>query len=1204
MDGRRPYLDSLNVGRQRRAHTTLDELNRSIEQLGERLERRDEFTRGARAPEPERRRLADHIGYRSLDDAARQPSQERREASASRDDAYLATTGRLSAEVRGLREELRQQMSSGLQREFDTLRADIARAYASSGGKTSGKLTEELERLTETIQHLSNRSDDRGINLLRLDIEQVKAEIDSLARDETLRAMDRRWDRLDQRWDDLEHRIDVRTTPDPDLSALNERLQHITDAVNNLPESLSLRSLEDKVRTLAGSVEHFSQQRDDRSPQLFAAIEQRLDEISRAIVASAVAAQPLPFDFEPIERIETRISALARQLDELSSRSPSVEILDRLNTLSQRIEEVAQQADVPARSVERLASQIAIIVDRIDAGSMLPDADQIMRGIEQRFDQFATALVQRQDNAFDANQAMFRDLEARLHDVVSRLDHRPEPAAVDNSGLIDAIDARLDDFTRRLETQPSTPSLDADAIRNLETQIAGLSAFLSQPDPAGSAIESISPRLEEMEKAIRGNRDTVVDAARRAAEDVVRSFGGSKTDADAVAGLTQDLKTLESITRRSDDRNSKTFEAIHDTLLKIVDRLSSIETGAAMPPAKVTIPQAPSIEPIDPPMVEAVATAPMESALADASFEEASADPVIASADGGAALPAAAKRRSMFSGLGRALSGRKTAEDQAPTPDAPKTEPIAPKLDLDEPLDPKAANRPLQPGSGAPDLSRIMKRVREERAQPAKAEETDAAKSDFIAAARRAAQAAAAEAEVLKRHSDMAGPGRGFKLGDLLKARRKPILMGAAAVMIALAGLQLGKAFMSDQPSLAKTNPAETNLAAAPVAVDETPVVAEPGRTAEAPEATTADAEPEALAESAPRPEGGIAATEFSDEALSASASPVLTGEADVPVAAEPESAASSPSGPATASVSLAAGAQPLQAEAQTAQMPAAPADVGPIALREAADAGDPKAMFEVGARHSEGRGVKTDNEKAAEWYERAAELGLAPAQYRIGNMYEKGVGVERDLAKAKTWYQMAAEQGNASAMHNLAVLYAMGADGTTDNESAARWFVKAGELGVKDSQFNLGILNAKGVGMPQNLEESYKWFALVAKSGDRDATAKRDEIANSLRPEQLEKARAATELWKAKQVDPASNVVDIPDEWTESQERTASIDMKKAVKTIQLILNKNGYDAGGADGVIGQKTKDAIIAFQKDIGLPADGQVTEQLVEELIARK
>ena len=126
------------------------------------------------------------------------------------------------------------------------------------------------------------------------------------------------------------------------------------------------------------------------------------------------------------------------------------------------------------------------------------------------------------------------------------------------------------------------------------------------------------------------------------------------------------------------------------------------------------------------------------------------------------------------------------------------------------------ANRPLEPGSGAPDLNAIMKRVRDERGQPAKPSDGDAAKSDFIAAARRAAQAAAAEADALKRQSTMKGPVKALRIGDLLKARRKPILMAAAAIMLALAGLQLGKAFLSD-PAQVASNDAAPIVAAQPV---------------------------------------------------------------------------------------------------------------------------------------------------------------------------------------------------------------------------------------------------------------------------------------------------------------------------------------------------------------------------------------------------
>ena len=40
MDGKRSYLDTLNDGRQRRAETTLEQLNRSLETLERQLDRK------------------------------------------------------------------------------------------------------------------------------------------------------------------------------------------------------------------------------------------------------------------------------------------------------------------------------------------------------------------------------------------------------------------------------------------------------------------------------------------------------------------------------------------------------------------------------------------------------------------------------------------------------------------------------------------------------------------------------------------------------------------------------------------------------------------------------------------------------------------------------------------------------------------------------------------------------------------------------------------------------------------------------------------------------------------------------------------------------------------------------------------------------------------------------------------------------------
>jgi localization factor PodJL len=281
----------------------------------------------------------------------------------------------------------------------------------------------------------------------------------------------------------------------------------------------------------------------------------------------------------------------------------------------------------------------------------------------------------------------------------------------------------------------------------------------------------------------------------------------------------------------------------------------------------------------------------------------------------------------------------------------------------------------------------------------------------------------------------------------------------------------------------------------------------------------------------------------------------------------------------------------------------AVPANIEPKSLADAAASGDALALFELGARYTEGRGVTTDLAEAANWYRLSAERGFAPAQYRLANLFEKGTGVDRDVVRAMQYYRQSASAGNASAMHNLAVLYASGAAGAPDYKSAVDWFIKAADRGVSDSQFNLAILYARGNGVPQNLEESYKWFAVAAKDGDKDAAQKRDEVANAMKPEQLQSARAKVDLWKATPLDDKSNAVTLPDEWAGKGVKTATVDMSKAIRNIQAILNNNGYDAGTPDGNMGKKTVSAIQTFQKSVGQEPTGKITDELVKELLAR-
>jgi localization factor PodJL len=768
----------------------------------------------------------------------------------------------------------------------------------------------------------------------------------------------------------------------------------------------------------------------------------------------------------------------------------------------------------------------------------------------------------------------------------------------------------------------------------LEQQVHNLASQLAEPRDDYRQFDQLNPRLAAIEQSLNANQDAILVAARQAAEDVIASakFHGQSSDGAAALALANDLKALEILARKSDERNSKTFEAIHDTLLKIVDRLNTVETNKIAPEAPQKMAAAPRLPVADyaptpmPPKLDLGNQVPSMDAgdMNDAAvFEDFEPMPVRSPAEAALAAAKAAKGMSVelkekpaamaepakggfLSNLTKSL---RKADPKSEMVVLPGTN-LDPALgDLEPammPVQSPVDERPQEASAGTPDLNAIMKRVRDERKNTSDAPADETAKADFLAAARRAAKAAAADVEILRGKSNAGAKKNSGGIAALLQSQRKPIMIVAFAAILALTGLQLSKAFLSgpapDSPEISESAPATLDMPAA-----ETPAAIAQDDLGETSEITpNADALP-----------AGETAVRTVEPA------PAGANEAAAPAAGEPETVAAAPVAQVPAAETVAAETpvveEPKVAERakvdaapqqETAAAPAAnalPVDsVGPIALREAAAKGDSKALFEVATRYADGRGTAKNAALAAEWFKKAADTGFAPAQFRIGSYYEKGIGVERSPQKAKELYQLSAEQGNASAMHNLAVLHAMGAAGPADNDSAAQWFIKAAEFGVKDSQFNLGILYAKGLGVKQNLEESYKWFALAAKAGDTDAGKKRDEIAQALRPEQLQKARATAELWKAKPVKIETNIVDVPDAWKSDSATTAAIapeSLTKAIRNIQAILNQNGFDAGAPDGKMGGKTKKAIAAYQKANGMPATGEVDEALINSLLKK-
>ena len=1117
----------------------------------------------------------------------------------------------------GLRQELKQDISEGLAREISGLRNEMRgiRNLAEQQ-RPSDDMREDIARLADSIQHLGQVRAP-GADGLRAEFEELRSLMDGLAREDSVRHMESRWEQIEERLDDA----DPAALRD-ELVRLADRLDDIKAHLGKMGDNRAIHALEDKLVTLAAALEHIGAHIDPSERMMqeqFAGIDMRLDEITRAIAAGTRSAANSP-DNTTFQRIEDRITGLARQIELLAQHQhpqedPANELGGRIEALAARIEELT--AEQAANRLEERLDHLSQLLERAQKPVPQPELTSYLADISRKID----ALDQ---GAVNDRLADRLDLLARRIEEIDV----PEasPARIDDS-VLRHFEERLNAVVDRLEETSVSPASENAGLRGLEEQIAHLSALISSPTADSGAGTQFAGRISALEDYMATSDEYIIEAARQAAETVMETYarqapaqGGSTADVAALSALSDHLRHLEDFSRNSEERTHRTFEALHDTLVQIATRLDQLgESGqrhTPEPAAAALMPTQPAEQPLrmQPTSQPQVAERAPMAETAPAEREPAATIQVDKLLTEAPMIEATrpekkAEKPSLLAGLSKRLLPGQKKDAQAAS--GRRHIDKAPSIDPAEVMPPEEENELLEPGSGAPDVRKILERVRasqaNQRGETAGTVDADADRADYIAAARRAAQAAALEIEQTPKTTAAMPLEPGEKASAFARYRR-PILMAVGAILLAAMALPLVNTLTRGEKSPpAISAPAdESNLAPSAenkeaAAKDSSePTVATEDQLAEA----SKPAEP-SLASETTAPAAAAATTLVERDPLEDGAPQTLTP-AGTEQAEQSEGFAPAPKA-AVADDADASASPQADAAAQPSTPPAAdivvPAEITPPSLSLAAKQGDPLALFEIGSRYTDGRGVPGDLAEAAKWYRLSADRGFAPAQYRLANLLEKGTGVPRDIAAAKSLYEQAANAGNASAMHNLAVLYASGSDGAQDYAKAAEWFGKAAELGVSDSQFNLAILYARGNGVPQDLEASYKWFALVAKEGDKDAAQKRDEVANAMKPDQLERARAQVDLWKAKPLDVDANSANTPDEWVGKGLKTASVDMKKAIRNIQAILGKNGFDAGTPDGVMGEKTVSAIKAFQKSIGQEPTGQVTDKLVNELLAR-
>ncbi len=325
-------------------------------------------------------------------------------------------------------------------------------------------------------------------------------------------------------------------------------------------------------------------------------------------------------------------------------------------------------------------------------------------------------------------------------------------------------------------------------------------------------------------------------------------------------------------------------------------------------------------------------------------------------------------------------------------------------------------------------------------------------------------------------------------------------------------------------------------------------------------------------------PTTALPPTPATGPAASTSSAPASSAPASSPSPAAPQTAAVPPTAPLPASPGPAPTATPPTTDsaqgfptlAQPTEAPPPPREAED--LEKAARGGDVKAQYELGVMAAQPETGNPDYGKAAYWFREAAVQGNASAQYNLGVLYEHGFGVGADDVRALLWYHSAAEQGHARAQYNLGVFYAQGRGIPTDYAEAQRWFKRAADQGIAKAFYNLAVLSESGLGGPANPTGARAYLSRAALLGDPDA-------------------RAALAKKPAPKPDPSKNGADPTKPATE------------VIGAVQHMLTELGYDAGRIDGMLGDKTRQAIRKFQSDSGLPQTGVATEELLEVLTAK-
>lgn len=891
----------------------------------------------------------------------------------------------------------------------------------------------------------------------------------------------------------------------PDMSGLERQLFQITTKIDALQRPDN--TIEQSIATFRGELADIRNVITEAMPRrAIESIENEIRELGRRIDDNRHSG----IDGNVLANLERALADIHKTLTTLTPAEQLAGFDEAIRNLGGKIDMIVRSSNDPG-TMEQLQGAVAAlraIVSNVASNEALGRLSDDLQTLSSKVDQLARA----------DNSDSFAALEARIVTLTTALENRERPAVMASS---DHLETALRALSERLDHMP-VGNDSSSAFAHLEQRVSYLLERMeSITDTRGNNLGRVEDGLQDILRHLERQQSVF------AALDNPRSKAPS-VDPGLVDTIKRELSDMRFSQSETDRHTQDSLEVVHSTLGHVVDRLARIEgdlRAVSAAPAKQSAPvatPAPAPRPATAPAVSVPAPPrpqmpnPVKPQAAPSQVEVRPPQVHFDAAPRDFAATAISHEPALAFVVPKAISeildpppAPKPVAQSASAAERSSARPMVdPALPPDHPLEP--GTRPQ--GRGASPSERIaaseeaISEIAVDAPEPATA-------SSFIAAARRAAQAAAATGNDKSRSdksrtdkSKVTRPGPQLadseKSSSTIGSKIRSLLVGASVIVIVLGSFKMAMTLLDSgspapvaenihsAPPLQLNAPEPAEVPTKPAA----PVPATPSMTSPTPIGKQSLIAPPAAVEPAPQPVPQAAPVPY--------VSPDVTGSIAAPA---PQASATGPVLPSSGQ------------KITTAPVPAGehlPETIGSTALRNAALKGDASAAFEIGVRYAEGKGVAQNYDEAAKWYDRAAQANVVPAMFRLGALFEKGLGAKKDLDVARRYYVLAADRGNAKAMHNLAVLDADGGTKGANYKSASYWFRKAADRGVADSQFNLGILYARGIGVEQNLAESFKWFSLAAAQGDVDAGRKRDDVAKRLDPQSLAAARLAVQTF------------------------------------------------------------------------------------------